>query len=144
MGTAAEFQSTGYTYDIVPGTVGFSIGASLTGAQSLDNLIRGKPPVGYVTIDLGFSVGATYKLAWTGLGIGGGFGCGSDGSCSAYLAIGAVGTVNLPTASPLCPLGVTIPAPPAPPQWTCSQVIGGTISTMCCSMDLRTGKNDCR
>ena len=137
IGTAAEFTSTGYSYEVVPGAVSLNMGLSSGSGQSLDKLVRGHPPVAFISVDFGFAVGITAKLTWSGVGLGGGVGCNVDG-CSAYITVAAVGSVNLPMVTAACPFGATLGSA------TCAQAFGGGISTLCCNMNLQTGSNDCR
>lgn len=138
LGMAIEFASTGYDYEIVPGGVSMSIGLSTGARAALEDLISGRPPSAFISLDFGFAVGITKKLAWLGTGLGGSLVCDSGAGCDAYITVAAIGSVNVPTASAFCPMGV---------QWgpaTCANSLGGGLATMCCSMDLDSGDNDCR
>ncbi|CAJ1379032.1 unnamed protein product [Effrenium voratum] len=137
IGTAAEFTSTGYSYEVVPGAVSLSMGLSSGSGQSLDKLVQGQPPVAFISLDFGFAVGATAKLTWTGVGLGGGVGCNVAG-CTAYIVVALIGSVNIPMVTAACPFGATLGSA------TCAQAFGGGISQMCCNMNLQTGGNDCR
>ena len=123
IGTAAEFTSTGYSYEVVPGAVSLNMGLSSGSGQSLDKLVRGHPPVAFISVDFGFAVGITAKLTWSGVGLGGGVGCNVDG-CSAYITVAAVGSVNLPMVTAACPFGATLGSA------TCAQAFGGGISDL--------------
>lgn len=99
-----------------------------------------KAPSAWMSVDMGFVVGATAKAAWAGAGAGVGFSC-SVKSCGAYLSMGVMATVNIPIIAPLCVLG----APISPVDgMLCAQVVGGAISAFCCNFDPETGKHDCR
>ena len=137
-GIALEFLSTGYDYEVVPATVSLSMGLSSGIKQALEDIISKKKPRAFISLDFGFAIGITKKLAWTGVGLGGSVSCDSTGSCGIYITIAPLATVNLPTTSVACPMG---------PNWgaaTCAQAMGAGISTMCCTIGLTNGNNDCR
>ncbi|CAK8991997.1 TauD domain-containing protein [Durusdinium trenchii] len=138
LGYAIEFAGSGYDYEVVPGAVSISLGLSSGAKQALEDLISERPPSAFISLDFGFAVGVTKKLAWLGVGLGGSLACDSTAGCDVYITVASITSINLPTVSAFCPMG---------PNWgpaTCAQSFGGGISTMCCSMGLQEGKNDCR
>ena len=138
MGMAVEFASIGYDYELVPGAVSMSLGLSTGARSALEDLISGRPPSAFISLDFGFAVGVTKKLAWLGVGLGGSLVCDSGAGCETYITVAAITSINVPTASAFCPMGTVWGAA------TCAQSFGGGLATMCCSMGLQTGKNDCR
>ena len=139
LGHAIEFAGTGYDYEIVPGAVSMSLGLSAGGARrALEDLISKRPVTMAVSLDFGFAVGMTKKLVWLGTGLGGSLTCDTGAKCEAYITATGLSTINLPTQSACCPMGLTWGAA------TCAQSFGGGISAMCCTMNLQGGSNDCR
>lgn len=61
-------------------------------------LTKGRKPSTWLSVDIGFTVGVTVKAAWSGVGAGLGLSCGYS-SCVAYLSVGTMTTVNLPTVN---------------------------------------------
>ena len=59
-------------------------------------LTKGKKPSTWMSLDVGFAVGATSKTGWVGVALGIGISCGVS-KCVAYGSVGTMGTVNLPT-----------------------------------------------
>lgn len=138
LGHAVEFASTGYDYEVVPGAVSISLGLSAGARQALEDLVSKRPPSAMISLDFGFAVGVTKKLAWLGTGLGGSLTCDSSEGCEAYITVASLVTVNPPVTSIFCPMG---------PTWgpaTCAQSFGGGISAMCCNMGLQQGSSDCR
>ena len=59
-------------------------------------LTKGKKPSTWMSLDVGFAVGATSNAGWVGVALGIGISCGVS-KCVAYGSVGTMGTVNLPT-----------------------------------------------
>ena len=142
LGYAVEFASTGYDYEVVPGGVSLSLGFSAGASQALEDLLSNRAPSLTISLDFGFAIGITKKLAWVGTGLGGSLTCDSGAGCSSYLTVAILTVVNLPQPATVgfCPIGYTALGGAA----TCAQSFGGGISAMCCDMNLQTGSNDCR
>lgn len=140
IGDVFEFITVGYQIDVVPGAVSFAAGLSVGDmAGFLKLLTKGKKPSTWMSLDVGFAVGATSNTGWVGVALGIGISCGVS-KCVAYGSVGTMGTVNLPTINAVCVFG----APYTASGWQCSQVFGGAISAFCCNFNVATGKNDCR
>ena len=75
VGEATEFASTGYDWELAPGTVSMSLGLSTGSMQALEDLLSKKPPRAFISLDFGFSVGTNSKLYWAGVGMGGSLDC---------------------------------------------------------------------
>lgn len=139
IGDVFEFITVGYQIDVVPGAVSFAAGLSVGDmAGFLKLLTKGKKPSTWMSLDVGFEVGATSNAGWVGVALGIGISCGVS-KCVAYGSVGTMGTVNLPTINAVCVFG----APYTASGWQCSQVFGGAISAFCCNFNVATGKNDC-
>lgn len=138
LGHAIEFASTGYDYEVVPALVSLSLGLSSGARQALEDLISKRPPTLAISLDFGFAVGATKKLFWSGIGLGGSVSCEVGGTCGVYITVALFGSVNVPVQDAACPMG------PNFGPGTCAQSFGGGISSTCCSMDFVDGSNDCR
>ncbi|CAE7608959.1 unnamed protein product [Symbiodinium sp. CCMP2592] len=141
IGDVFEMLTFGYEISVVEGLVAFSAGLSagdMVGMSRL-GLLEGKEPTTWMSLDVGFAVGVTAKAAWAGVGAGVGLSC-SVSSCAAYLSVGTMTTVNIPTINAVCVFG----APTTPSGWMCSQVFGASISAFCCNFNVAEGKHDCR
>ena len=64
-------------------------------------MLQRRPPTTWVSFDLGFAVGGAYKATWFGVGAGMGAACSVAAGCALYAYVGVLGTVNLPTISPV-------------------------------------------
>lgn len=135
LGMAIEFASTGYDYEIVPGGVSMSVGLSTGARAALEDLIAGRPPSAFISLDFGFAVGITKKLVWAGMGLGGSLVCDSGAGCNTYITVASIASINPPVSSVWCPMG---------PTWgaaSCAQSFGGGLATMCCEMEFQDRKS---
>ncbi|CAE6954255.1 unnamed protein product, partial [Symbiodinium sp. CCMP2456] len=138
LGDFGKFAATGYTRAFSTSTAG-SIGLSAGNTNFLKDILGGKTPSGWISLDMGFSVGSTSEVWWAGSGFSGSLVCDTTGACSIYIAVSVLATGNAKTPwSPLCPMG---------PTWAgmdCSHCAGASVTILCCSFDLTNGHNTCR
>ncbi|CAJ1352266.1 unnamed protein product [Effrenium voratum] len=138
VGDFGKFAATGYTRAFTPSTAG-SIGLSAGNTNFLKDILGGSTPSGWISLDMGFSVGSTSEIWWAGAGFSGSLVCDTTGACSIYVAVAILATGNAKTpVSALCPLGASIGA------MDCSHCAGASVTILCCSFDLTNGNNGCR
>ncbi|CAE6912620.1 unnamed protein product [Symbiodinium sp. CCMP2456] len=138
-GQYSKWDAVGYTKSF-GGNFGLSFGFSGGHSGSIQELVKGSAiSSGWVSIGMGLSAGTAGEWWWAGVGLSGSVTCGTGGSCSLGISVGAIGCgwwdVGI---NPACPFDLS---------WLgvkCQGSRGGTLLVTCCGVDLISGKHNCR